>query len=339
MLRTPSQLLDRLVAWHARRLLAQHDSHQTDCGRLEALIRGMPDAEAAAANPALIFPAPAVLTNGTVQVEEAPRLAGGLHQTFQMPSEGPTAIPENEVIWGRLIRPPGGDGGAVVLMLHPWIGPGGRLWAARIGRPFLRRGLAVATVEMPHHFHRTGKGNMSGELALCGDLVVMLESLVQCMTDLRRVVSWLRGQGFTRIATAGHSLGGWAAALLAAAEPEIHTAVASAPGVHPDRFITESRLASASIRRDFESSCVPPEHLARFARLASPLNYPPVPPSDRLLVIAPMYDILLPPSGFEELAAHWKCEVWRERHSHITQFLLSRCMTRLAAWIERRLRE
>ncbi len=314
-------------------MLSRRSAHHTDPEALALMLREIRPHEAANT-----FPTPDPLDPAEVNLIAEKSVWGADHLLFQIPSARHSPIRENQIIWGRHLRPrPGVKEQGTVIVLHPWIGPGGLIWLSRFGKPLLRHGIGVVSMEMPHHLHRTAPGNLSGELAICGDLTSMLESALQCVADLRRVVAWLRGRSGGGIGVIGCSLGGWAAAMLAATEPTLRAAVTCVPPADLEQILRSSPLTAGPIRRDLEASRVPPELFAEFSRVASPLSWPAALPPRRLLVVGARHDALIPHSDSERLAAHWGCELWREPDGHITLFARRGFRRRVSQWVAERM--
>ncbi|MBN1475119.1 alpha/beta hydrolase family protein [Candidatus Sumerlaeota bacterium] len=333
MWRSLARPLDALPAWWVRWRLFRKRSHLTDRSALEALLdelEGVP--------PQVLFPTPPALEGSEVIIEPAGELWEGESFVFRMPSTVETDPAGNRVIPGRLLLPRGASPDTpVALLLHPWIGPGTMAMLKRFGRPLLRRGLGAVAIHLPYHLSRTPPGQFSGELSLCGDLVSVINSGRHAVADARRVLGWLRGRGAPRVGALGVSLGGSIAALLASVEPGLRCVACVIPPADATLCMRESVLMRGPIRRDLERSGLDADLEARALRLVSATTHPPSVPADRLLVVGALHDVITPPEAHRRLAEAWGCELWMERHGHISVFLSGRAMARVAGWVADRL--
>jgi dienelactone hydrolase len=89
-------------------------------------------------------------------------------------------------------------------------------------------GVNVALPVLPLHGPRK-VGWVSGLSFLSFDLMNGVHGLTQSVWDVRRVLSWIRGQGAPTIALYGISLGGHVASLLSGIEPNIDAVIAGVP--------------------------------------------------------------------------------------------------------------
>lgn len=131
------------------------------------------------------------------------------------------------------------------------------------------------------------------------------EALLQSVHDFRIFLDHLEAQGVTQFGVTGLSLGGYVTALLAAVEERLevaipNAAVVSIPKLIPHYFpanagiVLASLLHGISLRDAAQSVCV-----------HSPLNYPPLLPKDRLMIIGGLGDRLAPPEHSRLLSEHW----------------------------------
>lgn len=129
----------------------------------------------------------------------------------------------------------------------------------------------------------------------------------QAVHDFRSVVNWLRDTGVARIALTGMSLGGYTSALVASADDRLEAVIPpNVPVVTPpestfDEWWPANKLIEVgrkfgTIGRD-DSAAASAYHCA--------LNYQPLVPRDRRLIITGLGDRLAPPEQAEALWEHW----------------------------------
>jgi pimeloyl-ACP methyl ester carboxylesterase len=101
------------------------------------------------------------------------------------------------------------------------------------------------------------------------------------------------------------SLGGYTGALIAGVDDRIQAVIPNVPVVTPDRTIDEWFPASLLVKLANRLSDTDQDLAALAGRYHSPLNYAPLVPKDRRLIIAGLGDRLAPPQQAELLWEHW----------------------------------
>lgn len=121
----------------------------------------------------------------------------------------------------RWIRPAGAPRTTCLIYVHGWLEPGSwaeettlfRKWAKELDTD-------IVHVALPFHGSRKPKEALfSGEFFWTADMVRSMEGVRQAVCDVRSVMAWLRGQGYSRIGVTGISLGGAITMLLACLAP------------------------------------------------------------------------------------------------------------------------
>jgi hypothetical protein len=171
---------------------------------------------------------------------------------------------------------------------------------------FFESGWDVVLFTLPFHGGRAGRRSpFNGAELFAHGLSHFAEAMLQAICDLRVVLDYLDRAGAPRFGITGISLGGYVAALLAAVDARLdfaipNAAVASIPAIMSSWFPTNlGALMLECVKR------VPRELLQRSTALHSPLNYVPVLPRERLMVIGGRGDRLAPPEHSEWLWEHW----------------------------------
>ena len=164
-------------------------------------------------------------------------------------------------------------------------------------------GLNVLGYVMPLHGPRRVGSGYGSEL-FTGGVANLIHGEAQAMWDLRRIISWIRSQGATRIAAHGLSLGGYTTALLATLEPELSCAIAGIPAsdfvdLFRRHVPAEESAESRSVERFWEDT-------RRLLRVVSPLALPARIPRSRRYVFAAVADRLAPPGAAHALWEHWE---------------------------------
>ena len=171
---------------------------------------------------------------------------------------------------------------------------------------FYRSGYDVLLYTLPFHGARAEKGSpFSGYGYFAHGFAGFAEAMAQAVHDFRSLIDYLEFTGVDRVALTGMSLGGYTAALIACVDDRIQAVIPNVPVVTPDRTVDEWFPANYVVRlRDLIAGT--DDELAHAATMyPSPLNYAPLVPKDRRLIIAGLGDRLAPPEQAEKLWEHW----------------------------------
>jgi pimeloyl-ACP methyl ester carboxylesterase len=171
---------------------------------------------------------------------------------------------------------------------------------------FYRSGYDVLLYTLPFHGARAEKGSpFSGYGFFAHGFAGFAEAMAQAVHDFRSLIDYLEFTGVDRVALTGMSLGGYTSALIACVDDRIQAVIPNVPVVTPDRTVDEWFPANYAVRlRDLIAGA--DEEVVREAtKYPSPLNYPPLVPKDRRLIITGLGDRLAPPEQAEMLWEHW----------------------------------
>jgi pimeloyl-ACP methyl ester carboxylesterase len=171
---------------------------------------------------------------------------------------------------------------------------------------FYRSGYDVLLYTLPFHGARAERGSpFSGYGYFAHGFAGFAEAMAQAVHDFRSLIDYLEFTGVDRVALTGMSLGGYTAALIACVDDRIQAVIPNVPVVTPDRTVDEWFPTNYVVRlRDLIAS-TDDELVQAATRYPSPLNYAPLVPKDRRLIIAGLGDRLAPPEQAELLWEHW----------------------------------
>jgi dienelactone hydrolase len=165
-------------------------------------------------------------------------------------------------------------------------------------------GLNLLFPVLPIHGPRR-VGLVSGDRILSGDAMDSLHAASQAAWDFRRLVSWLRDhEGAPAVGVMGHSLGGYATALLSSLEEGIDCAVVANPAVDPSRLFWRNALSLAT--RYLKTAGVTEEKMGTLLRPISPLALSPLVERERRAIFAGVADRVVPATEAERLWRHWE---------------------------------
>jgi dienelactone hydrolase len=171
---------------------------------------------------------------------------------------------------------------------------------------FYRSGYDVMLYTLPFHGRRAEKGSpFSGYGYFASGFAGFAEAMAQAVHDFRSLIDYLEFTGVDRIALTGMSLGGYTSALIASVDDRIQAVIPNVPVVTPDRTVDEWFPANKVVALRELLSGIGPELTSAATMYPSPLNYPPLVPKDRRLIIAGLGDRLAQPEQAELLWEHW----------------------------------
>ncbi len=195
--------------------------------------------------------------------------------------------------------------------VRPWLVaiPGYRMGQPAIDLAGLRAayhhfslGLNVSMPVLPLHGPRA-VGRRSGDGFISADALNTIHAEAQAMWDLRRMLSWIRGEGDDGIGVFGVSLGGYNTALLASLERGLACAVAGIPAACFPSLLSEH--APRILIRLGERLGLPWEDMRAIMRVVSPLALRPKIPFERRFIFGGLADRLVPPAHVRALWEHW----------------------------------
>ena len=173
----------------------------------------------------------------------------------------------------------------------------------RTGRLHHGLGFNVASVVLPLHGQRKVT-RVSGEPFLSFDLMNTVHGFSQAVWDIRRLLTWIRGQGAESVSLYGVSLGAYVVSLLAGVEDGIDSVVAGIPVVDLPALFHEQSPAHVRAR-SIEHHIIGRSAHAAFAPV-SPLGFAPKVPRDGRFIFAGRGDRLANPEHARRLWEHWE---------------------------------
>jgi hypothetical protein len=219
------------------------------------------------------------------------------------------------------------DGWAYVLRHagapRPWLiaTNGYRMGHARVDVGLFKRfherdGLNVLIPVLPLHGPRRISWH-SGTGFLSIDVIDTLHAEAQAMWDMRRLLSWIRGQDAPAVGAFGISLGGYTTALFTSVADGLACGIAGIPLTDIPRMLMRHALAHQmryAIHKGYDL-----EHASAVLRPISPLTLRPRVPHEARLIFGGNADRLVTPDQVRDLWRHWQEPemVWYEG-SHIS---------------------
>jgi pimeloyl-ACP methyl ester carboxylesterase len=273
---------------------------------------------AAAKNPALSFPAPTALPRVASRPASpiAEWLAKGNVHNIRFDSSFEAVNPalrdqcggftRNNVVHAQHWRHDDGPH-PTLCVIHGFMGSPYLFNGLFFSLPwFFRSGYDVLLYTMPFHGSRAEKGSpFSGYGFFANGFSGFAEAMAQAVHDFRSIIDYLEYTGVDRIGLTGMSLGGYTSALIAGVDDRIQAVIPNVPVVAPDQTVDEWFPANKVVQLRSLLSNTDSELTSAATRYSSPLNYPPLVPKDRRLIITGLGDRLAPPEQAEMLWEHW----------------------------------
>lgn len=171
---------------------------------------------------------------------------------------------------------------------------------------FFKSGYDVLLYTLPFHGRRAEPNSpYSGYGYFADGMAGFAEAMAQAVHDFRSVLDYLESTGVDRIALTGMSLGGYTSALIAGVDDRIQAVIPNVPVVTPEAAFDDWFPANMLVRLGNRLTHVDKQKSDSATKFHSPLNYAPLVPKDRRLIIAGLGDKLAPPQQAEILWRHW----------------------------------
>jgi pimeloyl-ACP methyl ester carboxylesterase len=198
---------------------------------------------------------------------------------------------------------------------------------------YYRSGYDVLMYTLPFHGPRAEKFSpFSGFGYFAGGLGSFAEAMAQAVHDFRSIIDYLRHTGVDRIALTGISLGGYTAALVASVDDRLEAVIPNCPVVSPATMFDEWFPANKLMGLGLRLAKISHDELVAGLSYHSPLNYRPLVPKDRRMIITGLGDRMAPPGHAVMLWEHWnRCALhWfpGSHVLHVSQLDYLRRMTR-----------
>ncbi|WP_394889802.1 RcgR family putative quorum lactone hydrolase [Mesorhizobium sp. AaZ16] len=181
---------------------------------------------------------------------------------LKFPSDISTDIEQNNVVLAKITE--SGSFDQAMVIFHHW---NASAWNRQIANFFSQRGITVVEIAMPYHFERSRPGSVHADYMLSPNLGRTIQSVRQAVLDGRKLIRWLKSEGYREISVLGMSLGSWVAAIVAAHDLAVSKA---------SLFLTAGSLAdmvwTGRATRSIRDSLEPEIELTDLRRAWGPLN-------------------------------------------------------------------
>ncbi len=138
---------------------------------------------------------------------------------ISFPSDISTETDENNTVFARITKGRSFDRALVVF--HHW---NARSRNDLLAKSLARQDITVVEMALPYHLERNRPGSSHADYMLSAKLGRTIRSVRQGVLDGRKLIRWLRAEGYKEISVLGMSLGSWVAGLIAAHDPTVRKA-------------------------------------------------------------------------------------------------------------------
>ncbi|OBJ73466.1 alpha/beta fold hydrolase [Mycobacterium sp. 1274756.6] len=171
---------------------------------------------------------------------------------------------------------------------------------------FYRCGYDVLLFTLPFHGRRAEKFSpFSGFGYFANGMSGFAEAMAQAVHDFRSLIDYLHHTGVERIALTGMSLGGYTSALIASVDDRLEAVVPNVPVVSVQDEVDDWFPANKLFDLGRRLGHIDHQEFAAATAFHSPLNYAPLVPKERRLIITGLGDRLAPPEQSTMLWEHW----------------------------------
>ena len=181
---------------------------------------------------------------------------------ISFPSDISTGTSENNTVFARMKTGKGLDRALVVF--HHW---NARSRNDLLAKSFAQQGVTVVEIALPYHLERKRPGSSHADYMLSANLGKTIRSVRQGVLDGRKLIRWLRVEGYKEISVLGISLGSWVAGLIAAHDTTVRKAAL---------FLTAGSLAdmvwTGRATQSIRASLAPTIELPALNRAWGPVN-------------------------------------------------------------------
>ncbi|WP_158018884.1 alpha/beta hydrolase [Mycobacterium basiliense] len=200
---------------------------------------------------------------------------------------------------------------------------------------YYRAGYDVLLYTLPFHGKRAEKFSpFSGYGYFSSGLSGFAESMAQAVHDFRSILDYLQHTGVQRIALTGISLGGYTSALVASVENRLEAVIPNCPVVTPADLFDQWFPASKLVRLGLLLSKISREELNAGLAYHGPLNYRPLLPVQRRMIITGLGDRMAPPDHAVTLWEHWdRCALHWFPGSHVVHVSQLDYLRRMTAFL------
>lgn len=166
-------------------------------------------------------------------------------------------------------------------------------------------GYDLLLVTLPFHGIRSRRGVLDGTGLFTNGPGHLIEGLLHAIADLRSWIDHLEEQGVEQVGVTGVSLGGYVAALLAAADPRLWFSIPNVPVADMVEGMRSWQPSGTITRGIYRTLGTDDSQFSSAMRVASPLHHPSLLDRDRLFIVTGLGDRLAPPHHAQQLWEHW----------------------------------
>ncbi|SDY60061.1 hypothetical protein [Thermoactinomyces sp. DSM 45892] len=193
-----------------------------------------------------------------------------------------------------------------VIVIHGWksdsLDRGKRLFLDS----FSALGYNLFFVMLPHHMKRAdSRSDYSGEYMISAHIERTIRAFQQAVTEIRKLIYWLKKQRGGKVVVIGISLGGLVANLIGVVEEEVDLLVSVMYANNLSHTVWNTPVGN-DIKQDFESQGVDYYTLQEYWRILEPSRFVPRVSNENILLISGLYDQYVELADSKQLWSAWK---------------------------------
>lgn len=222
---------------------------------------------------------------------------------LQFPSAVPSPYPVNDTVPIIYSLPKNRIGTIPLVVILHYYGASDRKLEDALVEALNLRGIATIQTALPYHLSRTPEGTISGELAILPDPDALKSTMIQAISDIRRIVDWTETRDeidHSKIGITGMSLGAVVSSLAYGVDARFQAQALLLGGADLAHIIWHSSRV-VSQRNTLRSMGYTEDSLRTALAPIEPLNY--LSPGDQRpsYIVRARYDTVIPAESTKRL--------------------------------------
>ncbi|TCP70412.1 alpha/beta hydrolase family protein [Baia soyae] len=192
-----------------------------------------------------------------------------------------------------------------VIVIHGWKSDGLNRGKQLFLDSFSALGYNLFFVMLPHHMNRMDvRSDYSGEYMISAHIERTIQAFQQAVTEIRKLVYWLKKHRDGKIVVIGISLGGLIANLISVVEEEVDFLVSVMYANNLSHTVWNTPVGN-DIKQDLKSHGVDYHTLREHWRILEPSQFVPKVPKENILLMSGLYDQYVELTDSQQLWDAW----------------------------------
>ncbi|SFX26690.1 hypothetical protein SAMN04487866_10348 [Thermoactinomyces sp. DSM 45891] len=192
-----------------------------------------------------------------------------------------------------------------VIVIHGWKSDGLDRGKRLFLDSFSALGYNLFFVMLPHHMHRMdSSSDYSGEFMISAHIERTIQAFQQAVTEIRKLIYWLKKQRGGKVVVIGISLGGLIANLISVVEEEVDLLVSVMYANNLSHTVWNTPVGN-DIKQDLENHGVDYHTLQEYWGILEPSRFVPRVSKENILLISGLYDQYVELADSKQLWSAW----------------------------------